>query len=400
MSEVRLPDSIACTSEEQNTYTLSKIATANSNLLQSGQILAIGNSLAKVVPALESNKQQSRVLKTMRSKCEDLPRTLDGLLLLKLCRVEFPDEVVEAMISDMHITDVVAEDLLSFTKLTRLDMSDNKTSLEPFGCLPALVELDIQCNAIKEVTIENGFQNLEVLNLSYNCLRSKDVQVISKMQRIRELYLGSNQICSVPPMMDHFSRLEILSLESNNISGQEIFSMLSIMPRLLDLNLSYNQITGFPESALTTENTCGTGFYNLVYLNLAHNTIMNEEAIIHTSKLRSLRKLILYGNPLAHAAITPYDSTKLAYDPVPNLTRLFNERTTDQIATTIVSAYPDTKKKKLHSMSCYEHVEIYKIIPNEVVFQSPFRTRATEIIEADFFKRKMPPSKQQVCNFC
>ncbi|GMG15378.1 unnamed protein product [Phytophthora fragariaefolia] len=103
--------------------------------------------------------------------------------------------------------------------------------------------------------------------------------------------------------------------------------------------------------------------------------ITDEGAVVHTSELRNLRKLILYGNPLAHAAVTSYDPTKLAYDPVPSLTATLNERTADQISMTIMVAYPATKKKKLHSMSCYEHVEIYKMIPNEVVLQSPFRSQ-------------------------
>ncbi|EGZ30611.1 hypothetical protein PHYSODRAFT_310464 [Phytophthora sojae] len=330
----------------------------------------------------------------------DAPRTLDGFLLLDWCRVEFPDEVVQAVLSDMHITDVVAEDLLFFTNLTRLDMSDNEAPLGPFGCLPALVELDFQCNALEEVSLNNGFQNLEVLNLAFNCLGSKDLEELSNLLRIRELYLGSNRIRSLPPIMDRFSRLETLSLDSNNISGQEVFSFLAIMPRLRNLNLSYNKITGFPENALTLDEKRGAGFYNLIYLNLAHNMIADEEAVVHTSELRNLRKLILYGNPLAHAAVTSYDPTKLAYDPVPSLTAILNERPADQIAMTIVVAYPATKKKKLHSMSCYEHVEIYKMIPNEVVLQSPFRTRTTEFLlgsNPDAITDKALLSKRQVC---
>lgn len=295
----------------------------------------------------------------------------------------------------MHITDVVAEDLLFFSNLTRLDMSDNKASLEPFGCLPALVELDFQCNALEEVTLGEGFSNLEVLNLSFNCLKSTDVEMLANLVRIRELYLGSNQIRSLPPVMDRFLSLETLSLESNKISGQIFFSLLNCVPRLRNLNLSSNKITGFPESALTLEDNRGAGFYNLVYLNLAHNMIANEEAVVYTSELHSLRKLVLYGNPLAHAAVSLSDPTKLAYDPVPNLTSRLNKRTANEVAMTIVTAYPDTKKKKLHSMSCYEQVEIYKVIPNEVLLQSPFRTRATEFFQADHVANKEQVAKRQ-----
>ncbi|OWZ16057.1 hypothetical protein PHMEG_00010201 [Phytophthora megakarya] len=374
--------------------------------MQSGQTVAGGNvhSTAESPSSVltGSSNQHPRRSTRKRTISNDSPRTLDGFLFLDCCRVEFPDEVVQAVLSDMHITDVVAEDLLFFTNLTRLDMSDNEAPLDPFGCLPALVELDFQCNALEEITLSNGFQNLEVLNLSFNCLGSKDLEELSNLLRIRELYLGSNRIRSLPPIMDRFSRLETLSLESNNISGQEVFSFLAIMPRLRNLNLSYNKITGFPESALTLEDKRGAGFYNLIYLNLAHNMITDEEDVINTCELRSLRKLILYGNPLAHAAVTSYDPTKLAYDPVPSLTAILNERTADHIAMTIMVAYPATKKKKLHSMSCYENVEIYKMIPNEVVLQSPFRTRATEFMQTpnpDSVTDKELLSKRQVRYF-
>lgn len=43
-----------------------------------------------------------------------------------LSSVEFPDEVSQAVLSGLNIANVVAEDLLFFTSLERLDMSDNE----------------------------------------------------------------------------------------------------------------------------------------------------------------------------------------------------------------------------------------------------------------------------------
>lgn len=40
--------------------------------------------------------------------------------------MEFPDEVTQATLSELNIHSVVAEDLLFFSNLTRLDMSDNE----------------------------------------------------------------------------------------------------------------------------------------------------------------------------------------------------------------------------------------------------------------------------------
>jgi Leucine-rich repeat (LRR) protein len=117
--------------------------------------------------------------------------------------VDFPDEASQVVLSGLHITQVIAEDLLYFSNLARIDMSDNEAPLEPFGCLPALVELDFQCNALQRISLKNsrGFHNLEVLHLSYNCLTPEDVKELSSLLKIRELYLANNMIRSLPPIM-------------------------------------------------------------------------------------------------------------------------------------------------------------------------------------------------------
>lgn len=83
---------------------------------------------------------------------------------------------------------------------------------------------------------------------------------------------------------------------------------------------------------------------------------------------------MLYGNPLAHAAVFSYDQTKLSYDPVPSMTAHIAER---ELPLEIVSGYPETKRKKRTSTTSYDNVEIYKMIPNETALHAPFRTKAT-----------------------
>lgn len=124
----------------------------------------------------------------------------------------------------------------------------------------------------------------------------------------------------------------------------------------------------------------GAGFYSLMYLNLAYNRIATEEAVIFACELHSLRKLVLYGNPLAHAAVFSYDQTKLAYDPVPSMTAHIAER---ELPLEIVIGYPETKRKKRTSMTSYDNVEIYKMIPNETALHAPFRTKATNFMLAE-----------------
>lgn len=52
--------------------------------------------------------------------------------------MEFPDEVSQAVLSGLNIANVVAEDLLFFTSLERLDMSDN----EVYSCLTQCTNAD------------------------------------------------------------------------------------------------------------------------------------------------------------------------------------------------------------------------------------------------------------------
>ncbi|KAF1333518.1 hypothetical protein FI667_g2501, partial [Globisporangium splendens] len=322
------------------------------------------------------------------------PKTLDGFMFLDCCRgaycvvlgssnpimvcklFEFPDELIQAVLSGLHINNVVAENLLFFSNLTRLDMSDNEAQLEPFGCLPALIELDFQCNAVQNLSIANGFLNLE------------DAEELSNLLRIRELYLSNNWIRLLPPIMDRFSRLETLSLEQKNIVGEEILSFLSIVPRLRSLNLSHNKITGFPESGLILEEKRGAGFYNLLYLSLACKSITTEDAVVFTCELHSLRKPVLYGNPLAHAAVMSHDQTELAYDPAPTMPAHIAER---GLPLEILLAYPETKWKKRTAMSSYGNVEIYKMIPNELPLQQPFQTKATNYLLAESDTKRERP---------
>jgi hypothetical protein len=183
--------------------------------------------------------------------------------------------------------------------------------------------------------------------------------------------------------------LETLSLERNNIVGDGIFSFLGVMPRLKNLNLSHNKITGFPESALFFEEKRGAAFHQLLYLNLAHNQLTEEENIFFTSELHSLQKLVLYGNPLAHGALIPFDKTKLAYDPVPHLTASFEQQERKVL---IALAYPESRKRTSNS---YENVEIYKMIPNEVQFKTPFRSRSNRFNITDYYKKEEVSSPLQ-----
>ncbi|ETV72430.1 hypothetical protein H257_12557 [Aphanomyces astaci] len=301
---------------------------------------------------------------------------LDGFLLLDTCRVEFPEEATRADVNGLNIRSVVVDDLLFFSNLVFLDMSDNQSPFEPLGTLPALKELDFQCNAVHKITNLTGFDALEWLNLSFNCLTSPDVEELAKLPKLRELYLSNNAIATLPPIMDRFSRLETLSLERNNIQGMGVFTLLAVAPRLRNLNLSHNKIVEFPESALALhDKQSNCGFVTLAYLNLAHNKISRECDILPLVKMRSLQQLVLYGNPLAHAAVQTQDKTKLLYNPVPDMTDVHID-IVREVELNIVVAYPATKKKK----STYKNVQIARVAQAALPTSFEFKARAQRML--------------------
>ncbi|RHY53850.1 hypothetical protein DYB34_003427 [Aphanomyces astaci] len=301
---------------------------------------------------------------------------LDGFLLLDTCRVEFPEEATRADVNGLNIRSVVVDDLLFFSNLVFLDMSDNQSPFEPLGALPALKELDFQCNAVHKITNLTGFDALEWLNLSFNCLTSPDVEEMAKLPKLRELYLSNNAIATLPPIMDRFSRLETLSLERNNMQGTGVFTLLAVAPRLRNLNLSHNKLVEFPESALALhDKQSNCGFVTLAYLNLAHNKISRECDILPLVKMRSLQQLVLYGNPLAHAAVQTQDKTKLLYNPVPDMTDVHTD-IVREVELNIVVAYPATKKKK----STYKNVQIARVAQAALPTSFEFKARAQRML--------------------
>ncbi|ETW03588.1 hypothetical protein H310_04999 [Aphanomyces invadans] len=300
---------------------------------------------------------------------------LDGFLLLDTCRVEFPEEATRADVNGLNIRSVVVDDLLFFSNLVFLDMSDNQAPFEPLGTLPALKELDFQCNAVHRIQNLTGFDGLEWLNLSFNCLTSSDVEELAKLPKLRELYLSNNSITTLPPIMDRFVRLETLSLERNNIQGTGVFTLLAVTPRLKNLNLCHNKLVEFPESALCLQEKQNTGFANLAYLNLAHNKVTRECDILPLVKLRALQQLVIYGNPLAHAAVQTQDKTKLVYNPVPDMTDAHIDIVRD-VELNIVVAYPETKKKK----STYKNVQIARVAQAALPTSFEFKARAQRML--------------------
>lgn len=94
---------------------------------------------------------------------------LDGFFLLYSCRVKIPNQAIKSKLASQNIVDVKEEDLVYFTNLTHLDISDNHIMLSQLLNLTSLEELDAQYNNLDQIQLNEGcFPKLSTLKLSYN----------------------------------------------------------------------------------------------------------------------------------------------------------------------------------------------------------------------------------------
>jgi hypothetical protein len=159
--------------------------------------------------------------------------TLDGFLLLDACHVEDPEDAVQAVLEGCGISACVSDDLAFFTRLTHLDVGDNRIQLEKLAVLPNLQELHIDCNGITGLELPaGGFPRLEVLNLSYNGVSPDDVAHLAQLACLRELDLTGNRLVTLPPDWSEFLELRKLTLDRNLLGSDESLIALGTVPYL------------------------------------------------------------------------------------------------------------------------------------------------------------------------
>lgn len=151
--------------------------------------------------------------------------------------------------------------------LEQLRLARNKISSIPegtFSNLAKLTLLDLQGNRLNDFVIQpntfKGLKTLLQLNLAQNGLTAMPEQIpVSTLQ----LYLDKNSIKEIPT--NYFSSLPKLSfvrLNHNEISSSGLPDTIFNVSSILDLQLSYNQLTSVPLI-----------HFRLQHLHLDHNQI-------------------------------------------------------------------------------------------------------------------------------
>ena len=139
----------------------------------------------------------------------DPKSVLDGFMLLTATGMGFPNDARQANLSGRKLKAVVEDDLVFFTGLLYLDVSENLLNFESFHQLPKLKELRICCNNIKNIvnpsldtdssdnpygfsltsSVNGYYPKLAYLDLSYNCLTTDSVRSLYCIQSLIELDL-------------------------------------------------------------------------------------------------------------------------------------------------------------------------------------------------------------------
>ena len=78
--------------------------------------------------AFQAHKERqiySQQLQTRAAVSRKFSKVLDALLLANSCRVNHPSQAIKSKLAGENIVDVKEEDLIHFSNLTTLDISDN-----------------------------------------------------------------------------------------------------------------------------------------------------------------------------------------------------------------------------------------------------------------------------------
>eukprot|EP00058_Branchiostoma_floridae_P006016 XP_002591504.1 hypothetical protein BRAFLDRAFT_105270 [Branchiostoma floridae] len=249
------------------------------------------------------------------SQVEDRVGLLDGFFLMRVHCVDDPSDLCAINISDKELFRAKEVDFQLFDNVAYINAGENTLPFEIFRYFPIVRELELPVNDITNISVNFGdFQQLEVLDLSYNSISEDSILSLGFLPRLKVLDLSYNSISEDSILsLGFLPRLKVLDLSYNSISEDSILS-LGFLPRLKVLDLSYNSISensilslGFlprlkvldlSYNSISENSILSLGFLpRLKVLDLSYNSI-SEDSILSLGFLPRLKVLHLTGNHL------------------------------------------------------------------------------------------------------
>lgn len=179
-----------------------------------------------MIQRIEANAQEWKVLpsawKTIFAESLELEKSLQEQDMAHLSSIQ------ELDCSNAEVKSL--EPLRFIPQLERLYLGDTHVSnLWAIQTLNRLKELHAPFGPIKSLSILDGIQSLEILDISYPFKPYRNISPLSDMVNLRELYCNACGITS----MHHFMalpHLEVLCLHFNPIPEAEIAAFEELMP--------------------------------------------------------------------------------------------------------------------------------------------------------------------------
>ena len=180
-------------------------------------------------------------------------------MLLKMLHFEHPKEVITANISYKRIIDINEDHLEYCSNLIEFNCSENYIPLEKLRKLPAVEKINISHNQIKQLNLEKGgFECLQDLNMSFNFLLYGCIPQLTLIPCLMSLDLSFNELSELPESLQNFLLLKKINLEGNNFKSDfkaaNFWASLATLPRIQQINVARNKIRGIHTQKLMAGN--------------------------------------------------------------------------------------------------------------------------------------------------
>lgn len=145
---------------------------------------------------------------------------------------------------------------------------------------------------------QGGFECLQYLNLSFNFIEPVFIPQLTLLPSLLDLDLSYNDLSFLPENLSNFTYLKKLNLEGNKFRSDEkasiFWAALATLPVIEVISVSRNQIRG-----IHTEKLVAGNFSTLIELDFSFNAVENQHNLICARNFVSLKKLYITGNPFS-----------------------------------------------------------------------------------------------------
>lgn len=232
---------------------------------------------------------------------------------------------------------------LSAAKLTHLNLNSNAIrDLSPLSFMSSLTHLDLSYNALTNLNALSALTGLEVLNIAGNSLSS--IRPLATCIKLQELNLAFNAIGNLSGI-ENLTELTLLDVSNNTLTDVDLLARLTKMQKLIlnnntlmtisaissmtkleHLEFAYNQVTELPRwsgnPALIYIDGTSNQLSSLATLSLCKdlNTVLmnynNISSVAALSTCRNLVRVDVNGNPVTNVSALEESGVIVNYDPV------------------------------------------------------------------------------------